>query len=255
MKKVAKWEAYVERLYDAGLGVLAEADKISVGSSTHDPKVLALALLSRTLNNFMGATAMIDAGLIVEARTLTRSCFENLLWQAELVDKREAFIADMIRDEAASQQSKGRLLLFWDDKVERYGACEDNIRQRIAQLGSKFPKAKGIKFSDLGKGNGVADSYMWFKLLSGDAAHPSLTSLGRHLAEEPDGTALLTVTPVPSEREVEQTLQFACQALLGVCVATCEIVEVPKAHAALSPCFDEFMKLAKREQSSAPTRP
>jgi hypothetical protein len=215
MERVSKWQAYAERLYNAGMNVLAEADKITVGSNTHDPKVLALALLSRTLNNFMGATVMIDAGLIVEARTLTRSCFENLLWQAELADKRAAFVADMVRDEVASQTSKGRLLLTWGDKVEDSESYEEGLRKRLEHLGEKFPKARGIRFSDLGKGNGVADSYMWFKLLSGDAAHPSLTSLGRHLTKEPHGAALLTVTPVPSEKEVAETLQFASQALLA----------------------------------------
>jgi hypothetical protein len=30
--KVSKWEAYAERLYNAGMSVLAEADKITVGA-------------------------------------------------------------------------------------------------------------------------------------------------------------------------------------------------------------------------------
>jgi hypothetical protein len=42
--------------------------------------------------------------------------------------------------------------------------------------------------------------------------------------------------------------QFANQGLLGVCVATCEIVGVPKAHASLSPLFEEFITLATLEK-------
>jgi len=60
VKKTA-WMAYVRRLYDAGLGIIAEADKMTVGAHAKDPKVLALALLCRTLSNFNGATGIINS--------------------------------------------------------------------------------------------------------------------------------------------------------------------------------------------------
>ena len=100
-KKVG-WLKYGRRLYDAGISALAEADAITVGSKLRDPKVLAMALLARTLSNFNGTHLMVEAGMIVEARTLTRCCFENLLWLAELTAKREAFVEEMVRDEVSS---------------------------------------------------------------------------------------------------------------------------------------------------------
>jgi hypothetical protein len=55
---------------------------------------------------------------------------------------------------------------------------------------------------------------------------------------------MIAVVPDVVQKELDETLQFANQALLGVCVAACEIVGVPKAHASLSPLFDEFIRLA-----------
>ena len=86
---------------------------------------------------------------------------------------------------------------------------------------------------------------MWFRQLSADAAHPSLTSLDRYLMKQPNNEVLISLEPKATLREEEDTLQYAAQALLGVCVATCEICVVPKVHATLSPFFDEFIALAK----------
>jgi hypothetical protein len=86
----AAWFAHARALHTAGLAIISEADRMTVGADVRDPKVLALALLCRTLSNMNGATLVVESGLIVEARTLTRCCFENLLWIAELADKGDA---------------------------------------------------------------------------------------------------------------------------------------------------------------------
>lgn len=78
----------------------------------------ALALLCRTLSNFNGAVLVIEAAMPVEARTLTRCCFENLLWLAEPAAKREDFVEEMVRDEVSSQQAGGNIVLRWSDQLE-----------------------------------------------------------------------------------------------------------------------------------------
>jgi Family of unknown function (DUF5677) len=244
--KKSKWLRYCRQLYDAGLHIVSESDFMAVGSDVKDPKVLALALVCRTLSNFNGAVMMIDAGLIVEARTLTRSCFENLLWLAELAHRRDEFVAEMVRDEVASQQGRGKIALSWAERLEGNTDYEAPLRKRLDDLAAKYPKAKAIRFSDLGKGNNINDSYAWFKVLSADAAHPSLASLSRYFSRQPNNTLMLSLIPDPKLNESEQTLQFASQALLGVSVAACETCNVPTAHAALGPLFDEFIALASK---------
>lgn len=240
------WLRYSQRLADAAIAVLGEADKLTVGADVRDPKVLALTLLCRTLTNFKGTVLLVENDMPVEARTLTRCCYENLLWIGELAARREAFVQEMIADEASAQQSRGKMILPWVDDLEN--GHYNSIKARLAHLQELHPKARSIKFADLGKANGIADSYVWFRYLSGDSAHPSITSLARHLSREPDGSIMITVVPDAKHKEINDTLQFANQALLGVCVATCEIVGVPKAHAALTSYFDEFIALAQLPQ-------
>lgn len=239
------WTQYCRRLHDVGLRIISEADFMTVDAHVKDPKVLALALLCRTLTNFNAVVMLVEAALIVEARTLTRSCFENLLWLAELAHRKEEFVAEMVKDEIASQRGRGRMALSWAERLEEGAEFEAGLRRRLDEMALRHPKAKAIRFSDLGKDNNVNDSYMWFKVLSADAAHPSLNSLSRYFKNQSDSVLQLSVVPAPRQSESDQTLQFAAQALLGVCVATCEICRVPKAHAALGPMFDEFIALAE----------
>jgi hypothetical protein len=243
IEKKEKWLQYSQRLADAAIAILGEADKLTVGSDVKDPKVLALTLLCRTMLNFKGALLMVQNDMAVEARTLTRCCYENLLWIGELAAKGDLFVQEMIRDEASAQQSRGKMILSWGEAVE--DVHHESLKARMEQLKELHPKAKSIKFGELGKTNGIADSYVWFRYLSGDSAHPSMTSLARHLTRGEDGSILITVVPDSKHNEMNDTLQFANQALLGVCVATCEIVSVPKAHAKLNGYFDEFIALAQ----------
>jgi hypothetical protein len=246
------WLQYSERLGQAAIAILGEADRLTVGADVKDPKVLALALLCRTLLNFKGAALMVQSDMVVEARTLTRCCYENLLWIGELAAKKESFVREMVRDEVSSQQSRGKMIMTWGEELEN-PLHHESLKARLDVLKEMHPKAKPIKFGNLGKANGIADSYMWFRHLSSDSAHPSLNSLARHLTREPDGSIMIAVVPDVVQKELHETLQFANQALLGVCVATCEIVGVAKAHASLASLFDEFITLAtlEKEKTSA----
>jgi len=261
MDQKSAWMAYVQRLHAAGFAIIQEADRMTVGADVRDPKVLALSLLCRTLSNMNGATVMIEAGLIVEARTLTRCCFENFLWIAELANKGAEFVKQMVEDEVVSQQGRGKMLLSWSERLEEAVSYETKLRDSLERMKAKYPKSKPIKYGELGKRHGVGDSYMWLRLLSSDSAHPSLTALARYIVRQPDNVLKLVVVPVPTTIEEESTLQFACQAVLGVCVATCQICTVPKAYEALSPLLDEFIELAKIsmnrggiEQPAAPSK-
>jgi hypothetical protein len=123
------------------------------------------------------------------------------------------------------------------------------LNQSMERMREKYPKSKPIRFSELGKTDGIDDSYMWYRMLSSDSAHPSLSSLARYFERHPDNVLQLLLLPAQNTQEEEDTLQFAAEAALGVCVATCQICSVPIAHQALSPLFDEFLTLARRSSA------
>ena len=77
-QRKSNWLAHAQRLTDVALEIVSECDNFDTAKGTRDPKVIALALLSRSLGHFRAILRLLELGLIVEARTLTRCIFENL---------------------------------------------------------------------------------------------------------------------------------------------------------------------------------
>jgi hypothetical protein len=57
----------------------------------------------------------------------------------------------------------------------------DQGRKGVKEVPNRQDKSDG----ELGKAHGAADSYMWYRLLSSDSAHPSLSALSRYFVRQP----------------------------------------------------------------------
>ncbi len=102
----AAWLGFSDKLYELALTILCERE-IPIGpNGAADPKVVAATLLIRTTSNFKGAIVLARQGMIVETRTLTRCCVENLLWLGRLAAERDSFVKEMCFDEARNTQRR-----------------------------------------------------------------------------------------------------------------------------------------------------
>ena len=146
--------------------------------------------------NFLkGVIALARQGLVVEARTLARSCYENSFLVAGLIEKGELFVEEMYDDEVKSMRSRGEFVL--EDGVEH--EMTKQLRARLDQLKAQRPKAKLLLTERGAKGQLMPRAYLFYSQLSSDAAHPSITALKRHMVriEEEGGWVLgLDVQPV-----------------------------------------------------------
>jgi hypothetical protein len=80
MIDIPAWTALAARLHKIGLDIFATANVSITDKGFADEKVLALALLARTLSHLKGTLLLLREKRIVEARTITRCCYENLYW-------------------------------------------------------------------------------------------------------------------------------------------------------------------------------
>ena len=94
---------------------------------------------------------------------------------------------------------------------------------------------------------GIGPAYIIYRELSGDAAHPSATSLSRHITWDGEGDEArftLRALPVDESNAVPDTLELACSPLLGVCVAANQIVGGTEVGVRLSILFEAFNALS-----------
>ena len=67
-----------ERMLQLVYEIIDECELVVTKRGLTEPKLLVMALLSRSLMNFKGVVLLIKQRMPVEARVLTRCCYENM---------------------------------------------------------------------------------------------------------------------------------------------------------------------------------
>jgi hypothetical protein len=243
---------FSEKLLGIAIDTVGAANVSLSHLGARDPKIVSLALLCRTISNFKGAIVMVREGLVIEGRALTRCCYENLIWAAALNERGSEFVADMLNDDAASRKTIGQVTLKLSSRAGADNGDEDAkvLRDLIRQSEGRFPDSKKLHVDKTALGGAVELTYATFGQLSLEAAHPTITALGRHVRSELEGDTrhlVIDVVPDVSERELLRTVWWSCDALLGVAIASNEIVGGTKTNDALRQAFEELRRLSKRD--------
>lgn len=247
------WLALGAKLLEVSEGVLQQANFPEEDKTASDPKVVALTLMCRTANNFAALRVLIENGFIVEARTLVRCCWENLFWIGGLTADGPGFVMKMIGEHETGRLKRGNELLEWARKQGGKVDFGEELATFLAKLKTENPKQTKISFQSEAQAGNVGEGYIIYRVLSTDAAHPSATSLSRHydLDESltPPGATLKGV-PTIDAGETEETLEFACSALLGVCVGANKLVGGTPAGKNLPALFEEFRALSNASKAA-----
>ncbi|MEO6382344.1 MAG: DUF5677 domain-containing protein [Nitrobacter sp.] len=243
--KLQKAIAFSEKLLGIAIDTVGSANVQLSKLGARDPKIVSLALLCRTISNFKGAVTMAREGLVIEARTLTRCCYENLIWAAALNERGYEFVTDMLNDDAASRKTVGQITLKLTSRAGGDSEAGDAklLRDLIRESDLRFPARKKLRVDETAVGSAVELVYATFGHLSLEAAYPTVTALGRHLLSEIEGdTRHLVVQVVPEvpEGDLVRTIWWSCEALLGVTVASNEIVGGIQMSESIRQAMDEL---------------
>jgi hypothetical protein len=212
--------------------------------SRRDPKIIGLTLLCRSITNFRAVLVLlrINNPHVVESRTLARMIFENFFFLAALWERGADFVRDMRSDNAANRKALGEFALKKLDPSDKDGPHGFTIRTQIKRLLTEFPKPQKFGVKGVAAATVADTAYLSYSMLSMDA-HPSITSLRRHLQWETEGdTHHLTLNVVPTFKPDERlkTLHEACVALFGVCITINQLLGGTAKSDALRDLFQRF---------------
>jgi hypothetical protein len=247
-----------EELLGVAIDIVGAAKIDIAADGPRAPKIVALTLLSPTITNFRGAMILARDGAVVEARALTRMCYENLFWAGAINARGAAFVAEMQSDEAANRKSLGELALKFSSPEFKGSEAARSVRDQIRRLNARFAKPSKFKATEVAAMSAVKFAYLPYFQLSLDAVHPSLAALGRHLhsEQEADGKYLtVRVVPPPKAGELLETIDWACDALLGVCVAVNELLGGTAKNDALRAVFEKLQNRPLRSPTRATSMP
>jgi hypothetical protein len=223
-------QTYRDKLYPLGdrmirlaVEIISQCTLVVTERGTIEPKLLALALLSRTLANFKGVIVLTKERLVVEARVLTRCCYEHMFMIGGLHADGVAFADRMVADEYAGRKNRAG---FSFENEGIFNALSPEVQEALKEAIDSFKGGPRFGYLNPKEASGASsfkEAYIAYSQFSGDAAHPTLTALRRHLAVDEKWAAFFDVIPDAKGEELDETLHSAFVALIGAMVAVNEM--------------------------------
>jgi predicted RNase H-like HicB family nuclease len=241
-----QWPDFAARLIRAGYAVHQSCEIPMSESGAADVKVIALTLLCRTMSNLKGTLQLVQTKRVVEARILVRCCFENLFFVSALREKGERFLKDIFHDDMATRQLRGEFLL----QIKRRdvdATWESHLRAFLKKMNQEHGRqSKTITPKGLAHIGPVKAAYVYYTQLSADAAHPTTDSLSRYLTRTQEGDTSvreIDIEPIVKASELSDTLNWACEASLGVIVRVNEILGGTEVNSEINSAADQYIAM------------
>ena len=198
------------------LGQNALRRKNVVGEAFSDVEPLIFLLLVRTLSNFQGAILMAERGALVESRTLSRSCLETVFCLAALAGGSDDFIQRLSSALLAERKNMANWILQKPAVREAMGQLNiDKVKRFVDEMSALLHTPRKLGIEEMARQGGLEPLYIWYRQLSGDAAHISLDALERYVVEGDGGDQEIRWGPDCDGEELELTVLLSCNWLFA----------------------------------------
>lgn len=204
---------------------------------------LTALLFMRGLSGFQGAILLAERGMTPESRTLIRGCFETVFCLGA-VRKDSAFAEAFIRDDASRRQKLARMLLKLPDDSSGLDSHHiDKLKGFLDDLAQSGLQSEPLQIARAAELAGLTDIYdTYYRGLSNDAAHPSVTALNRHVSADKSGF-IMGLRWGPDVTDVEDTLMAACTGAVYVIYLAKEMLDREDISDGLDRCWAEYKRL------------
>jgi len=239
-----QWITLASKMRQGGIELVQRAGATISNADLDDPRVVALQLVARTLGHLKSVVLLANAGMLTEALTLARSCYENSFRIARLNKDGDSFVSEMKAEEVANVRARGQRLL--EGRTEIEPEQKDDIRQVLRMIKQHHQGVSTLAPKQVVDETEISEAYIAYMILSRDS-HPTLSSLGRHLEFDgaEDGSPIFVVEPVPTSEQLTEVLIFACTATLTACTSVVQIVGLLHPPASLAEASQTFERLIR----------
>jgi len=184
-------------------------------------KIASAAFLARGLQSYQAALILLERGMLADARNVVRSVVETAITIAGL-----AFIQDMPQRLAAANNKHYKA--FAMAMLENPALTDlmplderDELRQLLTDAEEYMQKPEGLNLEQIANQVGLGRFYnLVYRPLSGDAAHPTVDAMKRHI-ETFEGSKQKLIFK-PQDTDLVPTLRFAASALITCFEAAAE---------------------------------
>lgn len=181
-----------------------------------DRELAAAAMFGRALQSFEATVILAERGMLADAGSLARNIVESAVFLGGL-----ALVDDFPKRMAASNNAHFfGMAQAIAEQMEMNGAQEDllsagELRELLQDVRDQGHARTSINLRELAKEVGMDPLYeVVYRMLSGDAAHPSIASIERHFGRNDSGQVEKLIFS-PQRDGMEKVLSAAIVAFLA----------------------------------------
>jgi len=212
---------------------------------------LAALLFMRGLSSFQSALVLAERGMTQDARTITRSCFESVFWLGAL--RNDANLANtLVHDDLGRRAKIARPLLELPGDSGLNAEHIEKLERFLDEVQNSGIEAKQLNIAEAARIAGLTEIYdTYYRGLSNDAAHPSITALNRY-AEADQNNNIIGLRWGPDVPDVGLTLSDLCTAFIYLLVWTREFFAIDNLQEDLERYWVDYKQLV---ESTNPPKP
>jgi Family of unknown function (DUF5677) len=238
------------------LNSVAQQELLLLEVPSGDNKAFLAALLFvRGLTSFQAAVLLAERGMVQDARTITRSCFESVFCFGALRND-PSFLEKFEKGDVHGKKKFAKALLEGSSTLE--AGVAEKLSQFLNDLKQSGENGAPLNMEQAAKSAGLGAVYdAYYRGLSNDAAHPSHIALKRYCAVD-ENNEFKGFQWGPDVKDVEEALIASCTACWYLVVWMAERVEHPEIKEKLDRCSEEYKQLIEAAKAAdlngAPTR-
>lgn len=212
---------------------------------TDNAKSFLIAMLFiRGLSGFQATVILTERGMTTEARTLCRGCFETAFYIGALIKDPE-FVSAMIDDDTSRRKKLANGLLNLQSNPDSLDAAL--LEQFVNNLLQSNFKSSTVQIEDAARRGGLIDIYnVFYRSLSNDSAHPSVTALTRHMGFDETDAINNELPWGPNVSDVLDTISTACSAMVHLIYLAKETISNEawtRISVQMEDCWKEYKRL------------
>ena len=216
-------------------------------------RVMVALLLVRTVSNFQGCIILCERGLIVESRTLARSCFESAACLTAIAKHGDTAVQRMVENTIKAKKKRANAIK--DGSLAGY-VDDEQLTEVQAYLDENAEEGKrDFSIQEMANLGDLGPLYIFYRQLSADAAHPSIEALERYYNETVrDGAQTLLWGPEIASRQIDSTVLHACCFMISACNCANDLFGNNEIGTRLAASFETYKTVMERYSVASPAR-
>ena len=213
-------------------------DHPAAHGSNWSKEAVAVRLLMRSSGSFQGVILLAERGMVVQARTLVRCVIEDSFVAAALTTEPDKVIQMLKDGHEASRRFQAEFIL-----AQGLGPSDMDRKKLEEAIDKMDDKARFLMPKKVAGMSSMLPQYLNYMRLSSDAAHPSATSLQKHVKVRDDRVGWAYSMGPAVQGDIESTLHRALLAVLPMGVVVNQFMPDPVNSAALDALGTRFQAL------------